>query len=34
MEKNILHKDFRRDFIELLLDAGFNDEGETKERSC
>lgn len=26
MEKNILHKDFRRDFIELLLDAGFNDE--------
>lgn len=24
MEKNILHKDFRRDFIELLLDAGFN----------
>lgn len=30
MEKNILHKDFRRDFIELLLDAGFNDEEANK----
>lgn len=30
MEKNILNKDFRRDFIELLLDAGFNDEEANK----
>lgn len=30
MEKNILNKNFRRDFIELLLDAGFNDEEANK----
>ena len=30
MEKNILNRDFRRDFIELLLDAGFNDKEANK----
>lgn len=30
MEKDILNKHFRRDFIEILLDAGFNDEEANK----
>lgn len=30
MDKNILSKKFRRDFVELLLDAGFKDEEANK----
>jgi hypothetical protein len=30
MEKNILHKDFRREFIELLLDKGYDEEEANK----